>query len=101
MSIDTTTGTFVLIIIMTIVTIATRWGGIFIMSYIPINSRVQQFIAAMSGSVLIAIVVPMLLRGDAGAKIALLVTATGTLMTKKPLLSITTGIAMAALIRSV
>jgi len=101
MTIDTAGfGTLFIILIMAVVTLATRWGGIFLMSYIPINSRVQQFITAMSGSVLIAIIVPMFIRGDTGAQVALLVTLAGTLIIKKPLVAITAGIFMAALIRN-
>ena len=44
-----------IIIIMTIVTLVTRWGGVFIMSYVPISDTVQRFITAMSGSVLVAL----------------------------------------------
>lgn len=101
MTIDTTeTGSWLLIIIMVVVTIITRWGGIFIMAYIPINYRVQQFIEAMSGAVLIAIIAPMLITGDLGGKFALLVTALGTLLLKKPLPAIVAGILIAALIRT-
>ncbi|NRA55811.1 MAG: AzlD domain-containing protein [Gammaproteobacteria bacterium] len=102
MTIDTAGfGTLYIILIMAVVTLFTRWGGIFLMSYIPINSRVQQFITAMSGSVLIAIIVPMFIRGDMGAKVALLVTLAGTLIIKKPLVAIAAGIFMAALIRNI
>lgn len=85
---------------MTIVTIATRWGGIFVMSYIPINYRVQQFIVAMSGAVLIAIIAPMFIIGDLGGKLALLVTAVITLLMKKPLLAILAGMLIASIVRS-
>lgn len=100
MNIETTElGTWVLIIIMALVTTITRWGGIFIMSYIPINYRVQQFIAAMSGAVLIAIIAPMLITGDTGGKLALIITAIGTLVLHRPLASITAGIFVTALMR--
>ena len=52
-------GTLYIILIMAIVTLATRWGGVFVMSFVPINYRVQEFISAMSGSVLIAVLTPM------------------------------------------
>ena len=101
MSIDTTeTGVWLIIIIMAIVTIATRWGGIFVMSYIPINYRVQQFIVAMSGAVLIAIIAPMFITGDSGAKLALLVTAIITVVMKKPLFAILAGMLIAGIVRS-
>ncbi|WP_281628677.1 AzlD domain-containing protein [Vibrio sp. St2] len=101
MNIETTDlGTLAIIAVMTIVTIITRWGGIYVMSYIPISQRVQQFIAAMSGSVLVAIIAPLFITGDIGAKVALLVTAIGTLAFKQPLTSITLGIVLAALTRA-
>jgi len=102
MMIDTSDlGTLTIVLIMVVVTVLTRWGGIFVMSYVPINYRVQQFIAAMSGSVLVAIIAPMFIRGDMGAKVALLVTVFGTLIIKRPLIAIIAGIVMAAFIRNV
>ncbi len=76
MNIDTAGhGTLMIILIMAIVTLATRWGGVFVMSFVPINYRVQQFITAMSGSVLVAVLAPLAIEGDNGARLALLSTA--------------------------
>jgi uncharacterized membrane protein len=100
MSIDTAgAGALIIIGVMAIVTLATRWGGIFIMDFVPINDRVQQFINAMSGSVLIALLTPLAINGDAGAKLALLATAITMLVLKKPLIAIAAGIVVAALVR--
>ncbi len=82
-----------------LVTLATRLGGVFIMSFIPISYRVKQFIQAMSGSVLVAILTPLAFTGDIGAKLALLSTAVVMLILKQPLPAITLGIAVAALYR--
>ncbi|MBZ2168643.1 AzlD family protein [Marinobacter sp. F4216] len=100
MTIETTAaGTLALIAIMTAVTIATRFGGVFIMSYLRISPRVESFINTMASSVLIAIVVPMAFAGDAGALAALSVTAIMMLALKKPLPAIAAGIAAAGLVR--
>ncbi len=100
MNIDTTApGALIIILCMALVTLATRWGGVFVMSYIPINYRVKQFINAMSGSVLVAILAPMSVAGDNGARLALLVTALIMLLLKKPLPAILAGILAAALWR--
>lgn len=100
MSIATTDlGTLLIILIMALVTLATRWGGVFIMAFVPISRRVQQFIRAMSGSVLIALLAPLVAQGDGGAKLALLVTAGVALVLKKPLPAISAGIVAAALFR--
>jgi len=63
-----TTYPLIIILIMTIVTLATRWGGVLIMSYVPISDRVQRFINAMSGSVLVALLAPIAVEGDNGAR---------------------------------
>ncbi|MEE4786246.1 AzlD domain-containing protein [Pseudomonas alliivorans] len=92
-------GTLSIILIMAIVTLATRWGGVFVMSFMPINYRVQQFISAMSGSVLVAVLAPMAITGDNGARLALLTTAIVMLTLRKSLPAIAAGILMAALFR--
>lgn len=84
---------------MTVTTLATRWGGVFLMSVVPISNRVHRFIQAMSASVLVAILAPLALTGDWGARLALLATAIVVLIVKKPLPGIAAGIAVAALVR--
>ncbi|NQD75530.1 AzlD family protein [Pseudomonas sp. CM27] len=92
-------GTVYIILIMAVVTLVTRWGGVFAMSFVPINYRVQQFINAMSGSVLVAVLTPLAVTGDNGARVALLTTAIVMLALRKPLPAITAGLLMAALFR--
>lgn len=101
MHIETTFGGTILIILaMALVTLVTRWGGVFVMSFIPIGPRVQQFISAMSGSVLVALLAPMAVEGDTGARMALLSTAVVMLIWKKPLPAISAGLIAAALVRA-
>ena len=92
-------GALIIVLVMAAVTLATRWGGVFVMAYVPINYRVQQFISAMSGSVLVAILTPMAVDGDMSARLALLTTAVVMLLVKKPLHAIAAGILVAALCR--
>lgn len=92
-------GPFIIVLVMAVVTLATRWGGMFVMSFVPINYRVQQFIGAMSGSVLVAVLTPLAVSGDNGARAALLTTAVVMLLVKKPLPAIAAGIVAAALTR--
>ena len=100
MSVDTTTGGVLLLIaIMTLVTLATRFGGVFVMSFVKINPRIESFINAMASSVLVAIIVPMAVSGDAGALAALVATAAMMLAVQKPLPAIAVGIAAAGLVR--
>ena len=100
MSIEATGwGALFLILAMALVTLATRWGGVYVMSFIPIGYRVKQFIHAVSGSVLVALLAPLALEGDMGARLALLTTALIMLLVKKPLPAIAAGILVAALVR--
>lgn len=92
-------GALAIVLAMAVVTLATRWGGIYVMSFVPISYRVKQFIQAMSGSVLVALLAPMAMAGDNGARLALLTTATIMLLLKKPLPAIAAGILAAALLR--
>ncbi|MDH1263329.1 MULTISPECIES: AzlD family protein [unclassified Pseudomonas] len=92
-------GALVLVLIMALVTLATRWGGVYIMSFVPIGYRVKQFIGAMSGSVLVALLAPMAWEGDNAARLALLTTAVTMLLVKKPLPAIAAGVLAAALFR--
>lgn len=100
MSVESTGwGTLLIVAVMALVTLATRWGGVFVMSYVPIGPRVRRFIAAMSGSVLVAALAPMAAQGDLGARAALATTALVMLVLKKPLPAIAAGIVAAALFR--
>lgn len=92
-------GLVLIVVVMAVVTLATRWGGVFVMSFVPLGRRVQQFIAAMSGSVLIALLAPLAVQGDGGARLALATTAVAMLLTKRPLPAIAAGIVAAALFR--
>jgi len=100
MSIETTgPGILLIIAIMTVVTLATRYGGVFAMSFVRISPRLESFINTMASSVLIAIVVPLAFDGDTGARAALAATTLTMLVVRKPLPSIAAGIAAAAAVR--
>ncbi|ROT98764.1 AzlD domain-containing protein [Marinobacter sp. R17] len=100
MSIETSPlGVLAIIAVMALVTLATRWGGPFLMSYVTINPRIESFINTMASSVLIAILTPMAITGDLGARVALGTTGLMMLVLHKPLPSIAAGIAAAAAAR--
>ncbi|MBA2780968.1 AzlD family protein [Billgrantia kenyensis] len=95
----TTTGAIAAIVTMALVTYLTRAGGVFVMSRVPIGPKVERFINAMAGSVLVAVITPMAIQGDWGARLALLVTLAVMLATQKALGAITAGVVAAALWR--
>jgi uncharacterized membrane protein len=95
----TLAGSLLVIAVMTLVTLVTRYGGVFLMSFVPINRRVEGFINGMSGSVLIALILPMAVEGDMAARASLLSTLLVFLALRKPLPAIAVGITMAAVWR--
>ena len=100
MTIETTgLGPLMIVIVMALVTLATRWGGVYVMSFISFNNKIKAFIQGMSGSVLVAILAPVALTGDKGSQMALLTTAMMMLVFSRPLLAITLGIVVSALVR--
>jgi len=100
MSIETgSPSALAIILIMAVVTLVTRLGGVFAMTFVPIGYRVKRFIHAMSGSVLVALLAPLAIAGDNGARLALMTTAAIMLALKKPLPAIAGGIVVAALFR--
>ncbi|QOR40315.1 AzlD domain-containing protein [Billgrantia diversa] len=98
---STTAGAVIAILIMAVVTYLTRAGGVFVMSRIPIGPKVERFINAMAGSVLVAVITPMAMQGDWGARLALVATLVVMLTTQKTLAAIGAGIVTAALWRLV
>lgn len=95
----TESGTVSIILVIALVTLVTRWGGVYVMSFIPIRHRVKLFIEAMSGSVLVALITPMAINGSLASQAALGATAISMLLFKRPLLAISCGVITAALIR--
>jgi|SRR5690606_3082792 len=102
MSIEATSlNVWIVVVLMAIVTLATRWGGVYLMNFVPLGPRVRRFIQAMSSSVLVALITPIAVSGDTGARLALLATAAAMLVFKRPLLAIGSGIFLAAMTRMV
>jgi len=100
MNIDTSdAASLIAVLVIAIVTLATRWGGVYVMSFVPIGPRVKRFIQGMSGSVLVALLAPMAVTGDSGARLALLTTGVMMLLVRRPLPAIACGILAAALAR--
>lgn len=95
----TPAGALAAIVIMALVTYLTRAGGVLVMSRVPIGPKVERFINAMAGSVLVAVITPMAVQGDSAARLALLATLVVMLVVRKPLAAIAAGIITAALWR--
>lgn len=94
-------GALLLIALMALVTLLTRFGGVLLMSFVPMSRRVEGFINAMAGSVLVAVLVPVAVKADGAGQLALLMTAVLMLLFRRPMPAIAAGILVAALVRAV
>ena len=84
---------------MAAVTYLTRIGGLWLMAVIPLSKRVERFLEAMSGTVLVSILVPAAIRGDGSAALAIAGAATVMVLTRQSLVAVIAGVAIAALAR--
>jgi len=93
-------GALIICLLMGLVTLGTRLGGVFITSLVPLKPRVRGFIDGMSGAVLVAVIVPVALEADLAGRVALAATAVLMLLLGRPMPAIAAGIATAALLRA-
>ncbi len=89
------------IIAMALVTYGTRAAGLVIMSRVRITKRVEAFLVALSGSVLVALIVPVTLEGDWGTKAAVVCAIVFAAITRQTSLAMVVGIAAAVGLRSI
>ncbi|WP_249978635.1 AzlD family protein [Vreelandella olivaria] len=84
------------IIIMAAIAYGSRVLGLLIMLRVPLGPQVRRFVDAMSNSVLIAVIVPIIVHGDGGVRLAAFAAGTVAIVLRSPLASIAIGMACAA-----
>lgn len=84
---------------MTAVTYATRIGGILLMRLVPITPRVEAFLRHLSSSVLVALVVPAVLRGDVAGYVAVAVSMIAMFAIRNAVGAMALGVVAAAVLR--
>ena len=81
---------------MSVVTYVSRIGGLWLMAFVPLTDRVAGALKALSGSVLIALVVPATLQGDAAMRFAVVASVCAMAVTGRTIPSMLLGVAVAA-----
>ena len=89
------TAVFAVLLLM-LVTMATRLSGVWIMSYVTITPRIEAFLKYMASGVLIAIVVPNTLSASPRIWIAVAAAAVAMIATRSALTAMLIGTALAA-----
>jgi len=84
------------VLLLMLVTIATRVSGVWIMSYVAITPRIEAFLKYMAAGVLIAIVVPNTLSASPRIWVAVAAAAVVMIATRSALTAMLIGTALAA-----
>ena len=85
---------------MTAVNYAIRSGGFILMAYVPLTPRVRNILNALPGAVVVAIVLPLMVRGGLPAWAAVLVSVALMTWRRNDMLAVVGGMAAAAIIRA-
>ncbi|KFC50856.1 branched-chain amino acid transporter [Halomonas sp. SUBG004] len=84
------------ITLMAVIAYGSRVLGLMVMSHVPLGPRVRQFVDAMSSSVLIAVITPIIVHGDGGVRLAAIAAGTVAVVLRSPMVSIAMGMLCAA-----
>jgi uncharacterized membrane protein len=93
-------GTLAAILAMAAATYAMRAGGFWLMAYVPLTGRLRRMLDAMPGTVVVATIVPIVVRDGAPAILAIAAACGAMLVRRSDLLAVLAGVAAAALARS-
>jgi len=95
-----TFGTWMAIAAMAAVTYAIRVGGFWLMGYVPLTRRVRSILNALPGSVVVAVILPLAVRGGIAATAAVLTSLFVMAFRRNDLLAVMCGMGAAVLVRA-
>ena len=86
---------------MALVTYLSRASGLWIMAFVPLSPRIERALKALSGSVLVALVVPAALAGDLGLQLGVAAAIAMVALGGPATAAMVLGVALAAGTRAV
>ena len=93
-------GSFAAISGMMLATYACRAGGFWLMEHVPLTARVKRGLAALPGSIVMAIVIPLSLRGGLPAAIGITLAFLTMLRVRNEFISLLVGLGAVAAARA-
>ena len=94
-------GVLAAIAAMAVATYAMRAGGFWTMGYVPPSPRLRKMLNALPGSVIVATVLPIAVRDGTTAMLAIGAAVAVMLVTRRDILAVIAGMAVAASVRAV
>lgn len=92
--------TLLAILAMAAATYAMRAGGFWVMSYVPLTPRVRRMLEASPGAVVVATVLPIIMREGLPALVAVIAGGAVMLLWRRDYLAVVAGMAAAAGLRT-
>lgn len=90
----------VAILAMTAMTYLMRTGGFWLMAHVPITLRVRRMLEALPGAVIVAIVLPIVMKAGVAAVIGVGVAVASMLARRNEFLALAAGVGTVALARA-
>lgn len=87
------------ILLMAALTYLTRAGGLWLMALLRITPRRERMLRLLSGSVLAALLMPVVLAGDEGLASGVAATLAIAVLTRRALLAMAAGVVVAVMVR--
>ena len=87
--------------VMTAVTVASRLGGYWLMSYVHVTPRVRRMLDALPGSIIVAAALPVAVNGGLVVMFAISAAMIVTIIRRNDFVAVITGMAVAALARAI
>ncbi len=93
-------GTVAAIVAMGVTTYAMRAGGFWLMAHVPLPARVRRTLDALPGTVVVATVLPIVVREGVPAALAIVAAGAAMLIRRNDFLAVLAGMAAAAAARA-
>jgi uncharacterized membrane protein len=93
-------GIYAALAVMAIATYAMRAGGFWLMRHVPPSARLKRMLEALPGSVIVATVLPIIVRDGVTAALAIGVAIAVMLLVRRDILAVVAGMAVAASARA-
>ena len=90
----------VAIAVMAVATYAMRAGGFWLMQHVPVTPRLRRMLEALPGSVVVATVLPIVVREGVPAALAIAAAGAAMLIRRNDFLAVLAGMAAAAVARA-
>ena len=93
-------GVLAAIAAMAVATYAMRAGGFWMMRHVPPSARVRKALNALPGSVIVATVLPIIVRDGVTAMLAIGAAVAAMLLTRRDIVAVVAGLAIAIAARA-